>query len=1026
MNKEIAFSGIASVPDDYQSPDGQLSLSFNLLSEDGSLRPLAQPSTVLDIAAHIVPDPPIVFNPQQGTGYRPTVEIAYIHSTPLFRHYIVLQHNESSDNIHWLDADADPDTYALSSANRLAASVSALRFSSVGNTLTVALPDGITYFKWDEDNATYKDLSQRPPMVHLQFSLSENKKAPFDNTGLNYVSSSAPEESFTAWSDTGIKLTDTFEVYTHPTGQPAPAATNRLNVIHDTVHSFTQAVWALINKSNALITEQGHFYAPFFVRYAYRLFDGSLWMHSAPVFMPVCSPKAFNVTFANTGCLEMNYNFIEGEYIIRYDKDHLYITGNDNIFFKPGSNTVLNYTPRNVSLEYNIINNDALTALSSDWADIVKSVDIFVSQPLIRERSDKDISSVSVTRNGGYRLNNGNITDLDDLNDREETDRNSPWYLRDDSSSDPLPDALCNVNVDIPLLSTDEYLHRIQSVASFFKVASYNITDFTGSGTREITIESSILPNLTVQEAMTDDYHSHNSLLPVIDNDGNCLTSLFSYNSRQVIAGLSERLYEGFPIAALLPKQSSFIYNNDYISVSHVYVTLDTQQGRRVVDCPVASSYTGIHALFCCPIFYPDNRAVQMDVAVTVSGVQKLYRFPMHQHPFLNGSITDGHILTESATSFDVHDYVQPQLSDIITLINYIYNSEINNPFVFLPSNITRIPTGRILAVSTAAKALSQGQFGQFPLYAFCSDGVWAMQVANDGSFSARQPITRDVCTDPDSITQLDSSVLFATSRGIMLLSGSEATCITDTIASDSPFSLVSFPRLAALDFPLPAFVPFAQFIADSRMLYDYRSQRIYLFNTLRVDNPTTEVIYPLIEQDEHSLPYFVTKHHYSPLYPYAYVYSLKSKQWGMVSSNLASVLNAYPDSLAQTHDKRLVSFSPSQQSSPSQPSSDDDPVAGLLVTRPLKLGIPYDLKTVNELILRGVFARGDVQPLLYGSRDLIHWHLIATSADSYLRHIQGTPYKYFILAALTSLSPTQSLASATVRFSPRHTNRLH
>ena len=291
---------------------------------------------------------------------------------------------------------------------------------------------------------------------------------------------------------------------------------------------------------------------------------------------------------------------------------------------------------------------------------------------------------------------------------------------------------------------------------------------------------------------------------------------------------------------------------------------------------------------------------------------------------------------------------------------------------------------------------MSQGQFGQFPLYAFTTEGVWALEVSSTGSYSARQPITRDVCINTGSITQIDSSVLFATDRGIMLISGSQTQCITDGIFSEAPFNVLDLPGIDQLhaklghsaDACLPM-QPFLGFLAGCQMVYDYVHQRIFVYNPTKVNG--------------------------SPKYTYAYVFSLKSKMWGMVFTNLASTINAYPEALAMTLDNKLVSFS----------ETDEEVCKGLYITRPLKLEAADVHKTISALIQRGHFQRGDVGTVLYGSRDLFSWHLVWSSKDHYLRGFRGTPYKYFRIAGLATLTDGKSIFGASVNFEPRHTNQL-
>ena len=159
-----------------------------------------------------------------------------------------------------------------------------------------------------------------------------------------------------------------------------------------------------------------------------------------------------------------------------------------------------------------------------------------------------------------------------------------------------------------------------------------------------------------------------------------------------------------------------------------------------------------------------------------------------------------------------------------VSVPNKIYTSEVNNPFSFPLLGINTIGTGEIIGISTAAKALSEGQFGQFPLYAFTTDGVWALEVSATGSYSAKQPITRDVCLDGRSITQIDDAVLFATARGIMLISGSESICITDILDAEQPFLISQLPsaqkfveNVASLSMDNVNYLPFQTFLTGCR-----------------------------------------------------------------------------------------------------------------------------------------------------------------------------------------------------------------
>lgn len=118
-----------------------------------------------------------------------------------------------------------------------------------------------------------------------------------------------------------------------------------------------------------------------------------------------------------------------------------------------------------------------------------------------------------------------------------------------------------------------------------------------------------------------------------------------------------------------------------------------------------------------------------------------------------------------------------------------------------------------------------------------------------------------------------------------------------------------------------------------------------------------------------------------------------------MMLSDISETVNSYPDSLAMDKSGNIVNFSYSKATSN----------AVLLITRAFKLGEPNILKTIDTLIIRGTFRKGNVCVVLYGSLDLFNWHLIASSVDQCLRGFRGTPYKYFRIAVIGSLQKVKA-----------------
>ena len=366
-------------------------------------------------------------------------------------------------------------------------------------------------------------------------------------------------------------------------------------------------------------------------------------------------------------------------------------------------------------------------------------------------------------------------------------------------------------------------------------------------------------------------------------------------------------------------------------------------------------------------------------------GTYNMVTLDMRQHDFLNGAywLADN-IGTDNFNYSQVDSPDIVNTADCITSQASVLVSEVANPFVFPPSYAVSVGVGRILALATAARPLSEGQFGQFPLYAFTDEGVWAIELKSDGTYVARQPVTRDVLVNRLSVASLDSEVIFAADRGIMLLSGSTAVCLSDGIDSRQTFDYTSLPGISAIVGGYGVtMMPFRSFIADCRFVYVYTDQRIIVFN---------------------------------PSADYAYVYSIRDKAWGIMRSSLVSTVNSYPDALALASGGSVVSLS--MQSVP------DTATSGFFVTRPVKLGQVGTLVSVSCLIQRGSFVPSSVQSVLYGSRDMRRWHVIASSANYMMTGFSGTPYRYFRIAVRFSLSADDYIYGFTVDFRQRYADK--
>ena len=369
--------------------------------------------------------------------------------------------------------------------------------------------------------------------------------------------------------------------------------------------TYTEGVHAIVNQTNNMIAKEGHFYAPFLIRYCYRLYDGSMVMHSAPLYMNVALPESLKVYCINANKLtHINGQPVaDGDIVIRSPEDGGSVTyeedGHDYTFEFGEDDTILQYVPNNVGIEYDVSSGIAQTVLlelQQYWSDIVSSVDIFVSAPLLREDFGELITQLKVEKDT-YGVRSSNVEQFKASIGRTEGNPLTPNRRY-----------TCNVAFDFPMLSQGAYLQKVLNTSNFFKIASYKVEDFKTAYPSYVSLEydKSIIPNITVQEEMKDDYHTHNQLLPINGESG-----MYVYNHRLNLYGMKEQLFKGFSAALMSNVATDGFHGIAIVTVYGVTVELNTEAGLKYVhydDYHSNSQYCLSKVLW----FYPDSRATRI------------------------------------------------------------------------------------------------------------------------------------------------------------------------------------------------------------------------------------------------------------------------------------------------------------------------------------------------------------------------------------------------------------------------------
>lgn len=701
---------------------------------------------------------------------------------------------------------------------------------------------------------------------------------------------------------------------------------------------------SLLGAANALVaqeTKKGRFTQPFLVRYALRLFDGTYTNVSPPVLMTPASsfnPYVDGREYQDEKRLQFHMKAVSCALICKIDD-----------------------------------------SIPSEWRDFISSIDIFVSAPIYTYDQSKDIEFF-IRKTSSQESLSVSSSNEPNLIGGEGILRGDRGVRAINGSGDHLQ-TVEGEYYAFPYREAKDIASDIRDTSLFYLVQSIPADELVNYRSEfYVDIPEGLLTSLLARPVL-DTEPSPDTLLSA---------GMWVYNQRLHLYGLEKMLFSGVPVSSALSGGAL-----SYASVS-AFIHIKNPYGNDfVLESPSAQLSAETPPYY---FFFPNPSAFRAILRYTdsVSGKVTYFNLPLKAHDFLNGAVYCNPYESPVELSATVATPLCiPSESPRRPYPSTVYVSEVNNPLSFPASAALNVGQGSVLALSSAAKALSQGQFGQFPLYAFTTEGVWALETSTSGTYIARQPITRDVCINPDGITQIDSAVLFPTDRGIMLISGSQTQCISDVITDEVPFDARTLPGMKELHamigheedscFPV---IPFLDFIASCGMVYDYLHQRILVFNKN---------------------------------YSYAYVYSLKSKCWGMTFSKIAKAINSYPEALAVDRDSNLISFSQLSTDNPQLKTANPQ----LLLTRPIKLGEADILKTVDTLYQRGAFRSGHVKSVLYGSRDLFNWHLVSSSLSHRIVNRRGTPYKYFRIALVCELDTDETLCGCTVQYTPRFTNRI-
>jgi hypothetical protein len=569
----------------------------------------------------------------------------------------------------------------------------------------------------------------------------------------------------------------------------------------------------------------------------------------------------------------------------------------------------------------------------TDYKDIVKGVVVFVSEGVdIYETGADCICEViqsgeqlidyvrSETTSGRQVYGNITVEDSDYINTR---------FL----NSKPLNDILTELSENSVFFK----LSTLKRQTTGYKV----LYDFPTSRLMNLTAQ----PDLSSQG---EDYFSNSELTG---------EQAYTYNGRLHLSNVTRSIFEGYDhfMGKDLSSGTAFYA---------IYVKINTEQGTKIAKTIISLAEEEIGNYF----FYPDRRAYE---AVIVKDGSSSRTLQLQEHPGLNGAF-----YVESPELTPQFSQTVPSITENMSpeeLRGTIVVSEVDNPFAFRAKGYLKAGNGTTVGMAAVTMALSEYQHGKQPLVVFSTDGIWSLTVNSEGYYDAIQAVSREVCNNSKSITQVDMGVYFTSAKGLMYLDTSGVTCVSEQMKGTS----------------------FEDFIDTCSIAYDYRDSLLHIF----------------VKDSE-----------------YHYVYNMKSGTFStMADTDLYyKAVNNYPDTLIQTGNDNILSLL-------SKPDEKDDQnvYEGTLVTRAIKFGNLLTLKSIRQMKhlyrvkawKQGSWtghqnAKFSVALTLKASNDGYQWATVHS--------LRGKPWRYWRFElALGNMSAADRLAGTVVWTQERRMEKI-
>lgn len=275
-------------------------------------------------------------------------------------------------------------------------------------------------------------------------------------------------------------------------------------------------------------------------------------------------------------------------------------------------------------------------------------------------------------------------------------------------------------------------------------------------------------------------------------------------------------------------------------------------------------------------------------------------------------------------------------------------------PQTFQYANTYTIGNGKIVGIATLSIALSQDTFGQYPLLVFCTDGIYSMGVDTTGAgvYNNIAPFSREVCINRNTICEIDGTVLFASSKGLMIATAQGVQEFVPSLNGE------------------PKHLPQDDKTTKGLGLALYKEAINHELAVQLTGCISSEDFIDFLKDGNTVVSYASEKNNivvYNPSKPYTYWIDIPTRNVTKLPVGIRMDNNNYPNEEYVTAENRIMMFK--------HLSSEGD-VQCMLQSRPIK--VDGRMKSYMRVVARGYFnslsASNFAVILVLGSYDGINW----------------------------------------------------